>query len=290
MVDHRVALRRYLSACGRIGDSVRERVAIVSSVHRWNDTRIFVKQAASLAADGYDVVLAAICDRSSPFVCLGVWVVPLPRRRRHLRWITWFSIVRIIVNHRASVVHVHDPELIPLLLLLKLTGRKTVCDVHENVGEQVLHKDWIPRFFRGPLSKLLKCVHRWLPPVADAVILAEDSYLRDFPPAANVSVIRNFPVLPTRWKQGYRSSVLRMIYVGDVTNVRGIREYIVITDRLSRRGIPVELWVVGSFADSDEEKQISLLVQRLGLEKKVRFLGRRLQRISLPSSRHATLA
>src|SRR5207247_4214560 len=65
------------------------------------------------------------------------------------------------------------------------------------------------------------------------------------------------------------------IYVGDVTNVRGIREYIVITDRLSRRGIPVELWVVGSFADSDEEKQISLLVQRLGLEKKVRFLGRR---------------
>lgn len=253
----------------------RARVAVVSSVHRWNDTRIFVKQAASLAASGYDVVLAGIGDEPFPFQRAGVRVVPLRRRRRHLRWITWLSIVRIILKQRASVVHAHDPELIPLVLLLKLTGRKAVCDIHENVSEQVLHKEWIPRYLRGSLSKLLRISQRWLPHLADAVVLAEDSYLQEFPAAANVSVIRNFPILPPRYKQDYRSDVLRMIYVGDVRLVRGMGEYVAITEKLSRRGVPTELRIVGSFADPGEEKEVKLQVNRLGLERSVTFLGRR---------------
>jgi glycosyltransferase involved in cell wall biosynthesis len=253
----------------------RVRVAIVSSVHRWNDTRIFVKQAASLAANGYDVTLAAIGDLPLPFDASGVHVVPLPRRRRALRWITWLSILRIVLAERAEVVHAHDPELIPLVLLLKLTGRKAVCDIHENVAEQVLHKEWIPRFCRVPLSRALKLAQRWLPRAADAVLLAEDSYVRDFPQVANVSVVRNFPLLRPHCKRDYRTHTLRMIYVGDVRRVRGIREYVAITDQLAKRGIPVELLIVGSFADPDEERQTKDLVQRLGLEKRVKFLGRR---------------
>ena len=152
----------------------RVRVAIVSSVHRWNDTRVFVKQAISLVENGYDVTLAAIGDQGSPFEASGVRVVPLPRRRRALRWLTWLSILRIILSQRAKIVHAHDPELIPLVLLLKLIGRFAICDIHENVAEQVLHKEWIPRLCRVPLSRLLKGVQRSLPRLADAVILAED--------------------------------------------------------------------------------------------------------------------
>jgi glycosyltransferase involved in cell wall biosynthesis len=253
----------------------RVRVAVISSVHRWNDTRIFVKQAATLAANGYDVTLVAIGDQPSPFEASGVQVVPLPRRRRALRWITWLSILRIVLARRTDVVHAHDPELIPLVLLLKLTGRKAVCDIHENVAEQVLHKEWIPRFCRVPLSRLLKRAQQWLPRWADAVLLAEDSYVRDFPQVPNVSVVRNFPLLPPHFKRDYRTHTFRMIYVGDVRRVRGIREYVAIADRLAKRGVPVELRIVGSFADPNEERQTRDLVQQLGLEKRVLFLGRR---------------
>ena len=173
------------------------------------------------------------------------------------------------------VVHAHDPELFPLALLLKLTGRKAVCDIHEDIAEQVLDKEWIPGYLRGPLSRVLKVAQRWLPRLADAVILAEDSYLRNLSSAANVAVIRNFPLLPSHCKQDYQTDVFRMIYVGDVRKVRGIGEYVAITDRLAKRGVPVELRVVGSFADPVEELEIKTIVQQLGLEKRVIFLGRR---------------
>lgn len=251
------------------------RVAVVSSVHRWNDTRIFVKQAASLAASGYDVVLVAIGDQPSPFETSGVRVIPLPRRKRALRWMTWLSILRIVIAERAVVVHAHDPELFPLVFLLKITGRKAICDIHEDIAEQVLHKEWIPRYLRSPLSQVLKVAQHWLPRLADAVILAEDSYLRNFSSAANVAVIRNFPLLSPHCKQDYQTDVFRMIYVGDVRKVRGIGEYVAITDRLAKRGVPVELRVVGSFADPGEELEIKTIVQQLGLEKRVIFLGRR---------------
>ena len=258
-----------------VESTMRIRVAVVSSVHRWNDTRIFTRQAASLAANGYDVVLVGIGERRASFEVSGMSVVQLPRRPRLLRCLTWLSILRIVIWERVSVVHAHDPELIPLMLLLRLSGRKVLCDIHENVSEQVLYKEWIPRYLRVPLSWLLKRVQRALPRMANAVILAEDSYVRDFPAAANVSVIRNFPILPPGCKQDYRSDVFRLIYVGDVRRVRGIGEYIAIVDRLTKRGVPVELRVVGSFADPEEHGQIERLVSELGLEECVRFLGRR---------------
>jgi glycosyltransferase involved in cell wall biosynthesis len=256
-------------------DSGRIRVAVVSSVHRWNDTRIFVKQAASLAAEGYNVVLAAICDRPEPFEANGVRVVPLLRRPRPLRWVTWISILRIVVADRSAVVHAHDPELIPLVVLLKLTGRKVICDIHENIAEQLLHKEWIPRLLRWPLSAMAKLVQRALPRLVDAVILAEDSYARDFPSASNVTIVRNFPILPARFKQDYETDTLRLIYVGDVRKVRGILEYVRIVALLAAQHVPAELRVVGSFADRAEEAETAALIRELGLEKRIHFLGRR---------------
>ncbi len=250
-------------------------VAVISSVHRWNDTRIFVKQAATLAGAGFDVVLMAPCDHSVPFETSGVRVVPLRRRSRASRWLTWLAIVRLVLVHRPSVVHAHDPELIPIALLLRLVGCKVVCDVHENLAEQVLYKEWIPGRLRRPLSRVLKSVQWLLPTLFDAVVLAEDSYVRDFPAKPNVFVVRNFPVVPVEHKLEYQTEVLRLVYVGDVRKVRGISEYVEITARLHNQGVPVLLRVIGSFADRAEEQQIAERLRRLGLTHRVEFLGRR---------------
>jgi glycosyltransferase involved in cell wall biosynthesis len=90
-----------------------------------------------------------------------------------------------------------------------------------------------------------------------------------------VCVIRNFPVVPAECKRDYHSSSLRLIYVGDVRRVRGIGEYVTAVDRLRQAGVPVELTVVGAFADAGEAQQITADVQRLGLGSRVVFLGRR---------------
>jgi glycosyltransferase involved in cell wall biosynthesis len=251
------------------------RVVVVSSVHRWNDTRILVRQAASLAAAGYAVTLVAIGTEASTFDSHGVKVITLPRRPRTARWRTWLEIVRLVIRERAAVVHAHDPELFPVVTLLKAAGCKTICDVHENVSQQVLHKEWIPGVVRRPLSYALGAFMRALPTVADAVILAEDSYQRDIRVADNVAIVRNFPVLPPGSKRDYRADVLKLIYVGDVRAVRGIGEYIRITAALVEKGVPVELRIVGSFADKREEAFFTAEVERLGIRCHVAFLGRR---------------
>jgi glycosyltransferase involved in cell wall biosynthesis len=251
------------------------RVAVVSCVHRWNDTRIFLRQSVALAAQGYDVLLVGIGEQPVPAVCSGVRVHALPRRRRLLRWITWCSILRLLFAQGPAIVHAHDPELFPVVLPFRLLGRRVVCDVHEDLGQQVLHKEWIPHALRRPLSRALAAAQRWLPRAADAVILAEDSYVRNFPCAPNVTVVRNFPVLPARAKRIYRSEVLRLVYVGDIRIVRGVSECIELTHRLVHQGIPAELHLVGSFADAQEEAQMQALVHRLGLDRRVQFLGRR---------------
>jgi len=274
--DVSVASERHRDRVRRAPVSAPARpVAVLSCVHRWNDTRILVKQAASLAEHGREVILVGIGDRPAPFEHLGVRVIQLPRRRRPLRWITWLSILQIVRQQQPSVVHVHDPELIPLALLLKLAGRRAICDIHENVAEQVLEKEWLPVIVRRPLGLVLKVVLRWLPRAADAVILAEDSYLKHIPRASNVSVIHNYPLLPAQYKENYESDVLRLVYVGDVRLVRGIREYVTITHRLNARGIPTELTVIGSFANPEEGRQIADLVRELSLERQVKLLGRR---------------
>ncbi len=88
-------------------------------------------------------------------------------------------------------------------------------------------------------------------------------------------MIRNYPLLPKGCKQDYRSDALRLIYVGDVRRVRGIREYVAMVHHLVQRGVPVELRIVGSFADREEERATEAQVRELGLDGKVMFLGRR---------------
>jgi glycosyltransferase involved in cell wall biosynthesis len=252
------------------------RVAQVSSVHRWNDTRVYLKETRSLMDAGYDVLLVAVAAEHQPFESTGVHVLPLPRRKRALRWLNGVAIARAVIRHRAHVVHAHDPELFPLLILLRLLGMRTICDVHENVPEQILHKEWIPRGMRELLSRMTRIGLRLLPRMVDAVVLAEDSYVQSFPATPNVTVVRNFPILSHTRKTDYKSSGLRMVYVGDVRIVRGIETYLRIAARLLEQSVAAELWIVGSFASKDEEARMHDLMQELKLTTaNVRWLGRR---------------
>jgi glycosyltransferase involved in cell wall biosynthesis len=251
------------------------RVAVVSSVHRWNDTRVYLKQAQSLAAAGFDTLLVAIDSSAREFTAGPLRVRTLARRKRLLRFLTWIEIVRLVFRHRARIVHAHDPELFPVVALLRLAGKRVVCDVHEDLAEQILHKEWIAGWLRRPLSALARGLYRVLPRISNGVVLAEDSYFHLFPTRPNVRLVRNFPFLPEEHRRDYDTSLLRLVYVGDVRIVRGIRHYVQILDALRQRGIAAELRVIGSFAAPAEEQEIRALIDRLGLAAQVRLLGRR---------------
>ena len=93
------------------------RVVSLSTVHHGHDNRVFNKEAKALVAAGHDYHLVISADRDG--IDQGVPVVALHREEGRVR--------RLVVSQREAwrhlqalqpeVLHIHDPELIPLALV-----------------------------------------------------------------------------------------------------------------------------------------------------------------------------
>ena len=61
----------------------------------------------------------------------GVKILPLPKPRNRLERMTkvvW-KLFRLALKEKADIYSFHDPELIPIALLLKLLGKKVIYEV-----------------------------------------------------------------------------------------------------------------------------------------------------------------
>jgi glycosyltransferase involved in cell wall biosynthesis len=118
------------------------RITHISILHRPLDIRIFAKQCRTLAAAGHDVhlVVGGAPDEEVD----GVRFHPIskdptrPPARRQLSRLLRASVWAFRL--RPSTFVLHDPHLIPLGLLLKLTGSRVVYDVHEDYPAHARNK------------------------------------------------------------------------------------------------------------------------------------------------------
>ena len=129
------------------------KVCVLTTVHPPFDTRIFYKQARTLARAGYKVVLIAQHNRDEMVDGVKIVALPKPRNRfARIFGLTWRAF-HLALRERAEIYHFHDPELLPIGVLLKIfTRAKVIYDVHEDVPEQILTKHWIPCLLRRPLA------------------------------------------------------------------------------------------------------------------------------------------
>jgi hypothetical protein len=140
-----------------------KKITHLITVHTRTDTRIRVKQAASLAAETGSRVALFVQDGQGmeKDKTTGVEVVDTGPRlsSRPLRmtlgaWRMW----RIVRRARPEVAHFHDPELIPVGVLLKLSGVKVIYDVHEDVPRQILGKFYLSAVIRKPVALAMEAL------------------------------------------------------------------------------------------------------------------------------------
>lgn len=244
------------------------KVCILTSVHPPFDTRIFHKQAKTLVRAGYDVTLIAQHDNNE--VVDGVKIVALPKpKNRFWRMLGSLRLLKLALNHEADVYHFHDPELIPVAVLLKLAGRSIIYDVHEDVTKQILTKEWVPSYSRGFVSRLFAFTERVSFPFFDAVVVAGEDIASHLPHSSKVVVIRNFPSLEIAKRIGKREKDREgpalLIYVGGLAEDRGAREMVEVVNHMESKA---RLILVGSFFDSYLEAEL-----RAKASKEVRFIG-----------------
>ncbi|MCL2488765.1 MAG: glycosyltransferase [Oscillospiraceae bacterium] len=174
------------------------KVCHVTSAHPNRDIRIFYKECASLAGNGYDVYLVA---QGESFTENGVTVTgitpPRSRLQRFLR--TSRAAYKTALAIDAEIYHLHDPELLPYGKKLKKKGKTVIFDSHEDILGQVANKRWIPRSLRRPVEffagRYFKRVCRRM----DAVITVTPHLQRKFEEIAKRTVmITNYPILSDR--------------------------------------------------------------------------------------------
>jgi glycosyltransferase involved in cell wall biosynthesis len=249
-------------------------IALLTTVHNRIDTRIRLKQAASLAAkSGEQITLFVQDDQGSEkdeaarveVVDTGPKTGSRPLRMTIGAWRMW----RTVRRARPKVAHFHDPELIPAGLLLKLSGIKVVYDVHEDVPQQILGKFWLPQIFRRPAAWAVEVVEWIAGRCFDAIVSATPKIAERFPSDKTV-VVQNFPILQelvVSNPKPYSDREPHFAYVGNITRVRGALEMVAAMSKVTKNRTRLQL--AGTFASPDLEAEIE---GQPGW-KKVDFLG-----------------
>ena len=164
----------------------------IVTLHAPDAGRVFARQACSLAAAGARVRLlapGAPGDRRRGVERVGV---SRPRGRIERLALTPWRLFAAACERPASVVYLHDASLLFLLPLLTMMGRRCVYDAHEDYGNMVRHREWIPRPLRGIAGWGADRFERGLSRRAVGVVTATGP-LRDKFPRHRTITVYNLP-------------------------------------------------------------------------------------------------
>lgn len=199
------------------------RVVHLTTVHRARDVRIFHKECRTLAEAGYDVTVVAPDGKDGVDGRVQVVGLGKPRNRLERATCLGLRLYRLARRLRADVYHIHDPELLPIVWLLKVrTGAKAVYDVHEDYARSVMSKTWLRKEIRRSVAWLTRRLEDFFVRRIDHVVAATEGIARRFPPP-KTTVVKNMPILglvpATRKRTKDRSH--RVVFLGGITEIRG---------------------------------------------------------------------
>ena len=252
-------------------------ICILSSVHFTYDVRMFQAEARSLARAGFQVYLIALED-STQSETDGVEIIPIPRPRNRLeRMLRTFVVLRLALRQPVALYAFHDPELIPVAVLLKaLTRRKIVYDVHEDVPAQVYAKEWIARPLRPLVSRLYRLFERCTLPFIDGLTLADHAYEKYYR-GRNTLAVLNYPLLTYAHLYEEKPSAPNprptLIYAGSIRQIRGLFTMVDLVRRLRPSYPDILLKLVGPIATQEEEERLEGLVRDNDLAENIECTG-----------------
>ncbi|MFY9732557.1 MAG: glycosyltransferase family 4 protein [Candidatus Acidiferrales bacterium] len=246
------------------------RVCLLTSVHGPFDVRIFHKEAQSLARKGYSVTIVAPHSEDTQRDGVEIKAVPVPRTRSERMSLTLWRVFRSALSTNASVFHFHDPELIPVGMLLKLLGKRVVYDVHEDVPADILDKSWIAPSLRWPIARAAAWTETLAACRFDAIVAATPRIADSFPNIKTLTV-QNFPQVDVQLDAEttpYGDREPLVSYLGGISELRGAWEMIEAMSLLSE-SVPARLQLAGFFDPPQSQQK---LASKPGWER-VDFLG-----------------
>lgn len=232
-----------------------KKICHLSTVHGRYDIRIFRKMLCSASRKGYDAYFV-VADGKGDESVDGVSILDVGRAKGRLNRML-ISVLKVFsqsISLKADVYHIHDPELLPVALLLALMGKSVVYDCHEDFPKQLLHKPYLNLFVAKVLALFFSLVERLVFSRVSAVVSATDAIReRHSNISAFTVTINNYPIrdelVCLDSSQSGRSGVA---YVGGMSEIRGIVE---IVDAVGMSGGKIQLSLAGGFSEPRARKK-----------------------------------
>lgn len=203
-------------------------VCHLSSVHIRTDVRVFYKQCRALAEAGFLVHLVVADGKGNQYKD-GVVIHDIGKyQSRKRRFISApIKVLMQAMKIKAEIYQIHDPELLPIAVILKfLRGKPVIYDIHECYAEAFLQKDYLSLVLRRFLSGLIKYLERGSLRFIDQGIAATEHIAEQF---QDIPTIHNYPIL-AEWDkvenkiERYQSR--NICYIGNITKERGIGQIV----------------------------------------------------------------
>lgn len=233
---------------------IRLKICHVTTVHSYNDTRIFLKEAKTLAKVGFDVHLIAKNVESKKLEGINIHGLESQKVGRLKRIIQSSNeVFDKALSIDADIYHFHDPELMPVGIKLMKRGKKVIYDVHEDLPRQILTKHWIPKFLKKPLSYAVEIYENRASKKFSAIVAAtphiRDRFLKI---NSNTIDVNNYPIVDELITIPYDRNQKKqtVCYVGGITKLRGIFETLEAISSIE--GCSLNL--AGNFSNTEEEE------------------------------------
>jgi glycosyltransferase involved in cell wall biosynthesis len=230
------------------------KIVHLTSVHPAFDVRVFHKECKSLARSGKHVVLIVPHRLDEVVDSVEVKGIQTGGGRIVRMTRTAWSLYREALRQNGDVYHFHDPELIPLGLLLAARGKTVVYDIHEDAPADILHKDYIPRPLRRPLTwsvrKLEDAACRRFSGLIAATPTIANRFCSINP---NTVVVHNFPMLDEiapNEALPWNERPPAVAYIGSISERRGIREILQALALLPSDN-PAQMMLAGPFSPAE---------------------------------------
>jgi glycosyltransferase involved in cell wall biosynthesis len=200
----------------------------LSSAHPAKDVRIYHKECWTLA-DQFGLVLL-VARHGKRERDNGVEIQPAKQYGGRLARMTLgtLNVGRQALAARTRIVHFHDPELIPVGLVLRALGKKVIYDVHEDLPRQLLTKRWLAPALRRLVGLLTEAFEWGAANCLSGIVAATPTIGNRFPKSKTV-VVRNYPRIDEfvgGARVPYQGREPGFVYAGVISANRGAREMV----------------------------------------------------------------
>ena len=183
-----------------------------------------------MARAGYAVTVIGPHPADSRHEDVSIRAVAKPESRGVRMTQTAWRVYRAALRENGDIYHFHDPELIPIALLLRARGKRVIYDVHEDYPKDIHYKPYLPGVVRHAVSAIAGMIETVAARRFSAVVAVTPAIAARFTRSnRNTIVVRNYPngeelldAHAAPWQDRMRAAA----YVGTISPQRGIAEIV----------------------------------------------------------------